>query len=56
MKELQLREAKTTLMEALKEATRIDRLQGKLSDTEYESQKQALEVVLRRALTKKPAV
>jgi hypothetical protein len=33
-----------------------DRLQGKLSDSEYENQKQALEVVLRRALTKKPAV
>ncbi len=48
-----------SLLSALKDelfSLETDRLQGKLSDTEYESQKQALEVVLRRALTKKPAV
>lgn len=48
-----------SLLSALKDelfSIETDRLQGKLSDTEYESQKQALEVVLRRALTKKPAV
>jgi hypothetical protein len=32
-----------------------DHLQGRLSDLEYEQQKQALELVLRRALAKKPA-
>jgi hypothetical protein len=32
-----------------------DHLQGKLSDSEYEQQKQALELVLRRALARKPA-
>jgi hypothetical protein len=32
-----------------------DHLQGKLSDSEYEQQKQALELVLRRALSRKPA-
>ena len=31
-----------------------DHLQGKLSDSEYEQQKQALELVLRRALSRKP--
>jgi hypothetical protein len=48
-----------SLLSALKDelfSLETDRLQGKLSDTEYESQKQALEVVLRRALTKKPAI
>jgi Carboxypeptidase regulatory-like domain len=32
-----------------------DHLQGKLSDSDYEQQKQALEIVLRRALARKPA-
>jgi hypothetical protein len=32
-----------------------DHLQGKLTDSEYEQQKQALELVLRRALARKPA-
>jgi hypothetical protein len=32
-----------------------DHLEGKLSDSEYEQQKQALELVLRRALSRKPA-
>jgi hypothetical protein len=32
-----------------------DHLQGKLSESEYEQQKQALELVLRRALSRKPA-
>jgi hypothetical protein len=32
-----------------------DHLEGKLSDSEYEEQKQALELVLRRALSRKPA-
>ena len=32
-----------------------DHLEGKLSDSEYEEQKQALELVLRRALNRKPA-
>jgi hypothetical protein len=46
------------LLGALKEelfSLETDRLQGKLSDSEYEQQKQALELVLRRALNKKPA-
>ena len=30
-------------------------LKGRLTDSEYEQQKQALELVLRRALAKKPA-
>jgi hypothetical protein len=51
--------SESSLLGALKDelfSLETDRLQGKLSDSEYESQKQALEVVLRRALTKKPAV
>lgn len=32
-----------------------DHLQGKLSDSDYEEQKQALELILRRALGRKPA-
>ena len=32
-----------------------DHLEGKLSDSEYQEQKQALELVLRRALSRKPA-
>jgi hypothetical protein len=46
------------LLAALKEelfTLETDHLQGKLSDTEYEEQKQALELVLRRALGRKPA-
>ena len=46
------------LLGALKEelfSLETDRLQGKLSDSEYEQQKLALELVLRRALNKKPA-
>jgi hypothetical protein len=46
------------LLAALKDelfSLETDRLQGKLSDAEYEQQKQALELVLRRALAKKPA-
>jgi hypothetical protein len=48
----------SSLLAALKDelfSLETDRLQGKLSDSEYEQQKQALELVLRRALTKKPA-
>jgi hypothetical protein len=36
-------------------ALETDHLQGRLSDSEYEQQKQALELVLRRALARKPA-
>jgi hypothetical protein len=46
------------LLGALKEelfTLETDHLQGKLSDSEYEQQKQALELVLRRALNRKPA-
>jgi hypothetical protein len=46
------------LLSALKEelfTLEADHLQGKLSDSEYEQQKQALELVLRRALTRNPA-
>lgn len=45
-----------SLLAALKDelfTLETDHLQGKLSDTEYEEQKQAL--VLRRALSRKPA-
>jgi hypothetical protein len=47
-----------SLLGALKDelfSLETDHLQGKLSDTEYEQQKQALELVLRRALSRKPA-
>jgi hypothetical protein len=46
------------LLAALKDelfTLETDHLQGRLTDTEYEQQKQALELVLRRALAKKPA-
>jgi hypothetical protein len=46
------------LLAALKDelfTLETDRLEGKLSATEYEQQKQALELVLRRALARKPA-
>ncbi len=46
------------LLAALKDelfTLETDRLQGRLSETEYEQQKQALELVLRRALGRKPA-
>jgi hypothetical protein len=46
------------LLAALKDelfTLETDRLEGKLSDAEYEQQKQALELVLRRALGRKPA-
>ncbi len=46
------------MLAALKEelfTLETDHLQGKLSDTEYEEHKQALELVLRRALGRKPA-
>ena len=46
------------LLAALKDelfTLETDHLQGKLSDSEYEQQKQALELVLRRALARKPA-
>lgn len=46
------------LLGALKDelfSLETDHLQGKLSDSEYEQQKQALELVLRRALSRKPA-
>lgn len=46
------------LLSALKDelfALETDHLQGKMSDSEYEQQKQALELVLRRALTRTPA-
>ena len=46
------------LLAALKDelfALETDHLQGKLSDSDYEQQKQALELVLRRALTRTPA-
>jgi hypothetical protein len=46
------------LLAALKDelfSLETDRLQGRLTDSEYEQQKQALELVLRRALAKKPA-
>ncbi len=46
------------LLAALKDelfTLETDHLQGKLSDAEYEQQKQALELVLRRALARKPA-
>ncbi len=46
------------LLAALKDelfTLETDRLEGKLSDAEYEQQKQALELVLRRALARKPA-
>jgi hypothetical protein len=47
-----------SLLAALKDelfSLETDHLQGKLSDSDYQQQKQALELVLRRALTKKPA-
>jgi hypothetical protein len=47
-----------SLLGALKDelfSLETDRLQGKLSDAEYEQQKQALELVLRRALARKSA-
>jgi hypothetical protein len=47
-----------SLLGALKDelfSLETDHLQGKLSDSEYEQQKQALELVLRRALNRKPA-
>ena len=47
-----------SLLGALKDelfTLETDHLQGRLSDAEYEQQKQALELVLRRALTRKPA-
>jgi len=50
--------AGNTLLSALKDelfSLETDRLQGKLSEAEYEQQKQALELVLRRALARKPA-
>jgi hypothetical protein len=46
------------LLSALKDelfSLETDRLEGKLSEAEYEQQKQALELVLRRALARKPA-
>jgi hypothetical protein len=46
------------LLAALKDelfSLETDHLQGRLSDAEYEQQKQALELVLRRALARKPA-
>jgi hypothetical protein len=46
------------LLAALKDelfALETDRLQGRLTDSEYEQHKQALELVLRRALAKRPA-
>jgi hypothetical protein len=46
------------LLSALKEelfSLETDHLQGRLSDPEYAEQKQALELVLRRALGRKPA-
>jgi hypothetical protein len=46
------------LLTALKDelfSLETDHLQGRLSDSEYEQQKQALELVLRRALARKPA-
>lgn len=46
------------LLTALKDelfTLETDHLQGRLTDTEYEQQKQALELVLRRALARKPA-
>jgi hypothetical protein len=48
----------TGLLAALKDelfTLETDHLQGKLTDAEYEEQKQALELVLRRALARKPA-
>jgi hypothetical protein len=47
-----------SLLTALKEelfTLETDHLQGRLSDSEYEQQKQALELVLRRALARKSA-
>ena len=47
-----------SLLSALKDelfSLETDHLQGKLTDSEYEQQKQALELVLRRALTRNPA-
>src|SRR5580704_2746080 len=47
-----------SLLAALKDelfSLETDHLQGRLTDAEYEQQKQALELVLRRALAKKPA-
>jgi hypothetical protein len=46
------------LLGALKDelfSIETDHVQGRLTDAEYEQQKQALELVLRRALAKKPA-
>ena len=46
------------LLAALKDelfTLETDHLQGRLTDTEYQQQKQALELVLRRALARKPA-
>jgi hypothetical protein len=48
----------SSLLAALKDelfSLETDHLQGRLSDPEYEQQKQALELVLRRALSRKPA-
>jgi len=47
-----------SLLAALKDelfTLETDHLQGRLTDIEYEQQKQALELVLRRALARKPA-
>jgi hypothetical protein len=47
-----------SLLTALKDelfSLETDRLQGKLTESEYEQQKQALELVLRRALGRNPA-
>jgi hypothetical protein len=47
-----------SLLAALKDelfSLETDHVQGRLSDSEYEKQKQALELVLRRALSRKPA-
>jgi hypothetical protein len=47
-----------TLLAALKDelfTLETDRLQGNLTEADYEQQKQALELVLRRALARKPA-
>jgi hypothetical protein len=51
-------QAPSGLLGTLKEelfTLETDHLEGKLSDSEYEEQKQALELVLRRALSRKPA-
>ena len=51
------RTSSSTLLDALKEelfALETERLEGKLSEKEYAEQKSALEVVLRRALSRQP--